>query len=89
MPSLFVPNTLLGEMFTPTVRSTGSSFSFTLGTLSCFVTNIGYGYIINLGNYVMFWILASFNVVAFVFTAVYVPETKGKSIIDIQNMLAT
>ena len=83
-----VPFILLGEVFSdeakkiiaPLGQTTNNFLSVVIGLLFPFlVGTIGSGF--------TFYIFASFILFGFVFTVIYIPETKGKSLTEIQNIL--
>ncbi|KAJ8715695.1 hypothetical protein PYW07_010177 [Mythimna separata] len=83
-----IPNTFIGEMFTDTCRGFGGTFTVTVGWLVGFGVQSAFGYmLIAWGPYVTFWIFAGFCALAFVFSVIFVPETKGKSLLEIQEFL--
>lgn len=83
-----LPFTILGEMFSPDIKSMASSFAVSacwivdFGVTKCFLPLEQY-----VGNYGNFWIFGAFCVIAFVFTWVFVFETKGLSLDEIQDRL--
>ncbi|XP_031764230.2 facilitated trehalose transporter Tret1-like isoform X2 [Galleria mellonella] len=85
-----IPNTLLGEMFGPNVRTIGSSISICIGGIAGFLsTNFSFGYLlVYFGMHAIFWYFTVINILAFVFTLLFVPETKGLSLIEVENLLA-
>ena len=83
-----VPFILLGEVFSdeakkiiaPLGQTTNNFLSVVIGLLFPFlVQNIGSGF--------TFFTFASFILFGFIFTVTYIPETKGKSLVEIQNIL--
>ncbi|CAH2059208.1 unnamed protein product, partial [Iphiclides podalirius] len=83
-----IPGTLIGEMFHSNVRSTGSTVSATIGWLFGFGLTTIFGYMVSeLGSHITFWIFSGMCALAFLFTLVFVPETKGKTLDEIQFML--
>ncbi|XP_045506531.1 facilitated trehalose transporter Tret1-like [Colias croceus] len=84
-----IPSTLTGEMFRPNVRSKGTAivisvswvFGFTVATIFNSIAT-------QLGAYIMFWFFSSTCGMAFLFTFFCIPETKGKSLVEIQEMLS-
>uniref|UniRef100_A0A2A4J788 Major facilitator superfamily (MFS) profile domain-containing protein n=1 Tax=Heliothis virescens TaxID=7102 RepID=A0A2A4J788_HELVI len=85
-----IPNTFIGEMFTDNCRSFGSTFTITIGWLFGFVIATTFGYkLAAWGPAVVFWIYAGACAFTFFFSAVFVPETKGKSFLEIQKMLGS
>ncbi|XP_072932215.1 facilitated trehalose transporter Tret1-like [Epargyreus clarus] len=84
-----IPVALIGELFTSNVRSTGSAVTITIGWLFGFGVTTGFGFFITiLGGHITFWMFSGVCALAFIFTLVYVPETKFKSFIEIQEMLS-
>ncbi|XP_049705195.2 facilitated trehalose transporter Tret1 [Helicoverpa armigera] len=83
-----IPNTFIGEMFTDNCRSFASTFTVTVGWLFGFAVSSTFGYILAAwGPAVVFWIYAVACAFTFFFSVVFVPETKGKSFLEIQKML--
>ncbi|XP_058811704.1 facilitated trehalose transporter Tret1-like isoform X2 [Topomyia yanbarensis] len=79
---------LLGEMFAPSIKSLASSIVSSICWLTSFFvlfyfTALGEA----VGTHWLFWIFAICCAVAFVFTYVFVVETKGLSLPDIQARL--
>nr|XP_032523396.1 facilitated trehalose transporter Tret1-like [Danaus plexippus plexippus] len=80
-----IPNVLIGEMFTPNVRSHGSTLAVTVTWLSGFLVTTAFGAIVNdVGAFVPFWFFSLTSIIAFFFTVFFIPETKGKSLLQIQ-----
>ncbi|XP_063834595.1 facilitated trehalose transporter Tret1-like isoform X1 [Ostrinia nubilalis] len=83
-----LPSALMGEMFEMNVRSAGSSIVMSSSYFAGVITVMSFGYIItSVGIYVAIIIFSMVCFVAFVFTIFFVPETKGKSLIEVQKML--
>ncbi|CAH0597652.1 unnamed protein product [Chrysodeixis includens] len=83
-----IPNTLSGEMFTSNVRSIGTSVSLTVSWIVGFGVSTAFGYMIPAwGAAITFWIYSGACAVAFIFSVIFVPETKGKTLLEIQDML--
>ncbi|KAJ8715696.1 hypothetical protein PYW07_010178 [Mythimna separata] len=83
-----IPNAFIGEMFTDTCRGFGGTFTVTIGWVVGFGVQSAFGYmLIALGPYVTFWIFAGLCAFAFLFSILFVPETKGKSLLEIQQIL--
>ncbi|KAJ8709793.1 hypothetical protein PYW08_009797 [Mythimna loreyi] len=83
-----IPNTFIGEMFTDTCRGFGGTFTVTIGWVVGFGVQTSFGYMLPaLGPYTTFWIFAGFCALAFVFSVFFVPETKGKTLLEIQLIL--
>ncbi|XP_046973078.1 facilitated trehalose transporter Tret1-like [Vanessa cardui] len=83
-----VPNVLIGEMFTMNVRSNGSAVALAVSWLSGFLVTVAYGAIVeNIGSYAAFWFFSCTGLIACLFTIFCIPETKGKSLLEVQDML--
>ncbi|XP_063389255.1 facilitated trehalose transporter Tret1-like [Cydia fagiglandana] len=82
-----IPGTLTGEMFRSNVRSTGAAVTSTTAWLVGFVVSSVFGYMMAVGMHFIFWMFAASCLCACLFTVFCVPETKGKSLIEIQEML--
>ncbi|KAG6439079.1 hypothetical protein O3G_MSEX000467 [Manduca sexta] len=83
-----IPNTLTGEMFSPSVRGLGSSITLCVGFISGLISTTIFGYIVEaIGIYATFWIYAAVNAIGLIFVVIVVPETKGKTLIEIGNMM--
>lgn len=84
-----IPWMLLGEIFTPNVRGFASSITTCLGFVAAFgITTIFPILVETVGNAYAFWFFAICCVFGLFFTIAYIPETKGKSLEDIQVLLA-
>ncbi|CAK1540974.1 unnamed protein product [Leptosia nina] len=85
-----MPCALVGEMFRGNARSTGSAVAMTTAWLIGFGVATGFGSMVKfLGGDVTFGMFACSCLVAFVFTLKFVPETKGKNLNEIQEILST
>lgn len=83
-----VPVALIGEMFKGNARSTGSAVSMTTSWLVGVGVIAGFGPMVRiLGGDVIFFIFSASCVVTFLFTYMVVPETKGKTLNEIQVIL--
>lgn len=83
-----LPYTIMGEIFPSNVRSMANSATACVGSVVSFLTTqffIGVADVIGMAG--TFWLFAGFCVLAFVFVVVFVPETKGKSLLEIQKLL--
>ncbi|CAG9569189.1 unnamed protein product [Danaus chrysippus] len=84
-----IPNAIVGEMFRANVRSNGSALAITLTWLVGFGLTTSFTTMVNvLGGDVTFWIFGGSCVLAFLFTFFFLPETKGKTLNEIQDMLS-
>nr|XP_026498754.1 facilitated trehalose transporter Tret1-like [Vanessa tameamea] len=83
-----IPSALVGEMFSGNARSTGSAVSMTTAWLIGFGIATGFGSMVKvLGGDVTFWIFSGSCNAAFLFTYKFVPETKGQTLNEIQELL--
>ncbi|KAJ8709791.1 hypothetical protein PYW08_009795 [Mythimna loreyi] len=83
-----IPNTFIGEMFTDTCRGFGGTCAVTIGWVSGFGIQTAFGYMLPaLGPHITFWVFAGLCALAFLFSILFVPETKGKSLLEIQMFL--
>ncbi|XP_045780669.1 facilitated trehalose transporter Tret1-like [Maniola jurtina] len=83
-----IPNTLMGEMFTTNVRSKGSTVTMTTSWLCGFLVSTAFGALLEtVGGHVAFWFFSCVCACAVVFTIFFVPETKGKTLLEIQEAL--
>lgn len=83
-----LPFTILGEMFAPEIKSVASSFAVS----ACWIVDFGVTKAFLplesvVGSYGNFWIFGGFCVLAFVFTATVVFETRGLTLEEIQDKL--
>ncbi|CAG4932783.1 unnamed protein product [Parnassius apollo] len=84
-----IPSTLAGEMFQLNVRNIGTTFVILCGWLCGFGVTTAFGYMVTeLGGDVTFWIFSGTCAIAFFFTIFFVPETKGKTLMQIQEMFS-
>ncbi|OWR42276.1 hypothetical protein KGM_206281 [Danaus plexippus plexippus] len=84
-----IPNAIVGEMFRANVRSNGSALAITLTWLVGFGLTTSFTTMVKvLGGDVTFWIFGGSCVLAFLFTFFFLPETKGKTLNEIQDMLS-
>jgi SP family facilitated glucose transporter-like MFS transporter 8 len=79
---------VVGELFASNVKSSGSaccaSFCWFIGF---FITKFYSNMATELGNHYTFWIFAALTVCSGVFIYLLLPETKGKSLQEIQMIL--
>lgn len=84
-PIIFV---LLGELFSDNAKSVIAPFTQTMNFLISFGIGILYPALVHsIGNGATFFIFAGFCVLGLLFTLFVVPETKGKSLDEIQTLL--
>ncbi|XP_017754191.1 PREDICTED: facilitated trehalose transporter Tret1-2 homolog [Eufriesea mexicana] len=81
--------TVMGEMFASNVKSKASGITVCVCWLcSFFITFYCNKLQQAWGNYSLYWLFAAFCVASVVFTIMVLPETKGKSLQQIQNELS-
>lgn len=83
-----IPFMMMHELLSPEIRGIGSGIAIVV----CWVTSflITYAFplaLVAIGNYMTFYILTAINAMAIVFVIVFVPETRGKTLIEIQEFL--
>ncbi|XP_046973076.1 facilitated trehalose transporter Tret1-like [Vanessa cardui] len=83
-----IPIVLIGEMFTSNVRSKGSAVALTFAWIAGFLISTAFGILVeNFGGHAAFWLFSCSSACAFLFTVFFIPETKGKSLLEIQKYL--
>ncbi|XP_037967242.2 facilitated trehalose transporter Tret1 [Plutella xylostella] len=83
-----VPYTVMTEIFNYQVRAKFVGFYVTMGWFQCFLQTILFTPISQaLGMHTMFFIFSAINLVSAVMCVVWMPETKGKSLHQIQKAL--
>lgn len=84
-----LPWAMMGEMFASNVKAKASSVTVSLcWILSFIITKFSTNIIESFGNYVVFWLFDAFCILSILFTVFLLPETKGKSLQEIQNELS-
>ncbi|XP_017786444.1 PREDICTED: facilitated trehalose transporter Tret1-like [Nicrophorus vespilloides] len=84
-----LPWSIMGEIFPSNVKAPASSLTASICWLVCFfLTKFFTNASLSIGMGPTFWIFSAFNVVALAFTYFLVPETKGRSIEEIQAVLS-
>lgn len=83
-----VPNIIVSELFAPNIKSVATSFVSLWIAVFAFAASKSYQPLIDLIKEAwVFWIHAIILMVSAVFSAVFIPETKGKSLKEIQDAL--
>ncbi|XP_011160654.3 facilitated trehalose transporter Tret1 [Solenopsis invicta] len=83
-----IPNTVLGEIFPPHVKCVASCFASIISAICSFISTSAYQPLINLiTEKYLFFVYALLLVTAVPFTYFYMPETRGKSLQQIQEEL--
>ncbi|XP_048516312.1 facilitated trehalose transporter Tret1-like [Athalia rosae] len=84
-----IPWTMISELFPPETKGVASSISLAVNWALVFaVTKLFPTMIQHLGESVTFWIFAALMILATLFSLLVVPETKGKSLDQIQSKLS-
>ncbi|XP_066603066.1 facilitated trehalose transporter Tret1-like [Prorops nasuta] len=83
-----IPFTLMGELFPTNVKALGNTVIMSCCNIFSFGIIKSYQDIVDaFGIYISFWIFTFFNFIGAIFSFFYVPETKGRTLQDIQNEL--
>ncbi|XP_055693288.1 facilitated trehalose transporter Tret1-like [Lutzomyia longipalpis] len=83
-----VPWLMNGELFAPDVRATGAGIAtMTTWVLASVITKTFVNLEAAIGKPGTYWLFTGFSFVGVLFIAFVVPETKGKSLVEIQKML--
>ncbi|GJQ75919.1 hypothetical protein Trydic_g17979 [Trypoxylus dichotomus] len=83
-----LPWTVMAELFPSNIKSAASSFTVFCCWFASFILTYFFASVseaIGMGG--SFWIFSGLTVLAFIFTLIYVPETKGRSFQEIQSLL--
>lgn len=81
---------LIGELFTAEVKGPASSASVTISWLLAFLVTKTFSNVRNLiGLGQTFWVFAFCSALGTIFVLLFVPETKGKSFVEIQRILGS
>lgn len=84
-----LPFTIMGEMFSSEVKAKASGITILVGWSWSFVmTKFFINVVISWGTYSAFWIFTICCIISAVFTVMFLPETKGKSLQQIQDELS-
>ncbi|XP_014279632.1 facilitated trehalose transporter Tret1 isoform X2 [Halyomorpha halys] len=84
----FIPSTLVGELFPTNVKCYASSVSAIILAATSFVVNRVFREVAdNFGVEYMYFFFSLTSVACVIFTILYVFETKGKTFVEIQNIL--
>jgi len=82
-----IPWLMMSELFAPEVKSVASSISTTFNwTLAFLVTKFFSSLVSSVSEAGAFWFFGGFTALTFIFCLLFVPETKGKSLDDIQHL---
>lgn len=76
-----VPFTMLSELFASDLKSTAGFLSSSTSAIFAFISTRSYQPLAEtLGNQYVYWIYATFMAISLVYSLVWVPETKGKTL---------
>ena len=82
-----IPYILQAELFPINVKATASSIATMLAcVLNFFITKMYQNVKNNFGLYTVFWAFASIGYIGILFIYFYVPETKGKTLEEVQDI---
>lgn len=85
-----VPSTVLGEIFSPSIKYMATCFSGISAGLFAFISASTYQPLLDtFGQQYVIWMYALFLLTAIPFTLIFLPETKGKSLQQIQDDMKT
>ncbi|KAF4520115.1 hypothetical protein B566_EDAN010271 [Ephemera danica] len=83
-----IPWVMLGELFAPDIKGIASSIVSSVCWFLTFLTTFVFQDVVRLiGEGVTFWVFGGMCVLGVIFTVIVVPETKGKSLNEIQREL--
>lgn len=83
-----VPYVMLAELFAPRIRTMASSAGIALTWLVSFlITKLFPGMVATMGEHGCYWCFSAVCILGTIYIAVAVPETKGRSLEDIQRQL--
>lgn len=83
-----VPWLMLGEIFSSEIKSIASALCGTSNWMLAFIVTKAYGPLTeSMGGGPVFWIFSGITVVGGVFVLLATPETKGKSLAEVQEIL--
>ena len=84
-----VPFILLGEIFSGDAKKVIAPFAQTMNFVMSFMIGILYPALVSMiGTGLTFFMFAGFCIVGLLFTIFFIPETKGKSLQEIQSLLS-
>ncbi|KAK0092452.1 hypothetical protein PV326_001371 [Microctonus aethiopoides] len=84
-----VPYAVISELFPPETKGVASSLSIMVNWILVFVVTKFFPVMVNaIGQAITFWTFATMSALSAVFAYLFVPETKGKTLKEIQTKLA-
>ncbi|XP_043248338.1 facilitated trehalose transporter Tret1-like [Colletes gigas] len=83
-----LPFTMMSEVFPTNVKALGSTIAMFFSNCSVFVITLSYQSIAQqYGVHASFWMFSAVSLSGFVFVYLYVPETRGKTLQEVQDQL--
>lgn len=83
-----IPWMLLGELFAPEIKAVATGVAILANWIFAFLVTFFFPILnLKLGTHVTFYVFSCFMLVALVFIRYVIPESKGKSLMEIQKML--
>lgn len=77
---------MLGELVPPKIAGVAGAFASMVNWALAFLVTLSFTYLTAaLGDYGTYWLFAAFGILGIFFTAKYVPETRGKTLREIQE----
>ncbi|CAD6209016.1 GSCOCG00003663001-RA-CDS [Cotesia congregata] len=84
-----VPTTFISEMFAPSVKGIGACISSGISGVFAFAASRSYQPMVDvLTEKYVFWIYGLLMITTGIYTMIFIPETKGKSLAEIQEILS-
>ncbi|XP_063928988.1 facilitated trehalose transporter Tret1-2 homolog isoform X2 [Zophobas morio] len=84
-----IPWLMMGEILPAKIRGPAASVSTSFNWIGTFVVTTAFHLIKDIiGAYGVFWLFCGITIIGLVFTILFVPETKGQSLEDIERKLA-
>ncbi|KAF7988752.1 hypothetical protein HCN44_007062 [Aphidius gifuensis] len=82
-----VPSIILSELFAPNVKTISVFICNIIGSLAAFLSSFTYDLLLSNIGYNLYFYFAFIIIIATLFVIIFLPETRGKSLQDIQEML--
>ncbi|CAO1407562.1 unnamed protein product [Diamesa serratosioi] len=83
-----IPFILLGELFSPDAKKVIAPIAQTMNFVMSFIIGLVYPFLTeSLGTGPTFYMFSGFTFLGILFTIFVIPETKGQSLVEIQNLL--
>lgn len=85
-----IPWLMLGELFPPEIKGVAGSVVSSISWWLTFLVTCVFSDVVHLiGEGITFWIFAVSSAIGVIFVVIFVPETKGKSLEEIQREMGT